>query len=182
MAEDEKRRGCWLGGQRDGGDERGDVGQDLGGRAGQSTVCGLADGPAPSALVEAIDGDAGGSEGGEKAVVAANVVAEAVKEDKFGDGGGVVVRLGGRGTVSIWMSGSESSEGRLTSHVLAKRSISPGLKVLSISLTILTVHPTIVSLVAVCGCGDKMKWSMIFDFASGPGCVVKKFKYDISNE
>lgn len=60
MAHDKERYSLWGCGDRDVGDEFGYVGDDLGRGAGEAALSGLADGFAPSALVEAVDGDAGG--------------------------------------------------------------------------------------------------------------------------
>lgn len=93
MAHDEQGRRARLGGLSDVGEELGNVGQHLGRGAREAALGGLADGLAPAALVEAVDGDAGEGEGREEAVVSAQVVAEAVDEDEFGDGRGGVVGL-----------------------------------------------------------------------------------------
>lgn len=95
MAHDKERRRARLGGQGDVGDEFGYVGEHLRGGAGEASLGGLADGFAPAALVEAVDGDAGCCERGEETVVAPEVVAEAVDEDELGDGRGGLIGLWG---------------------------------------------------------------------------------------
>jgi hypothetical protein len=68
------------------GDEGGHVGEHLGGGAREASISGLADGAAPAALVEAVDGDSARRERVEKGCVAVDVVAEAVEEDELGFG------------------------------------------------------------------------------------------------
>lgn len=86
-----------LGGEL-GGDESGDVGEDLRGRASEALVGGLGDALTPSALVEGEGLDGVGGEVAEEFFVAADVVAEAVDEDEFGfDGAG--------GLHDSWLSG-----------------------------------------------------------------------------
>jgi len=74
-------------------DEGGHVGEDALGRARVAAVARVRDRAAPATLVDAVHGDATRGEGGKEAVVAVDVVAEAVDEEEFGFDWGGGVRL-----------------------------------------------------------------------------------------